>query len=97
MCKELPVIPFNKVVDPKRIIQKMEGRGGGGAQGVADPKKQPTKQKLMALAQIHFYMRQNKHFRLFLFFQLFYNVGPRPIVWCGFTCCQVKRSGRRAG
>jgi hypothetical protein len=43
MCKELPVIPFNKVVDPKRIIQKMEGRGGGGAQGVAD-QKNPTKQ-----------------------------------------------------
>jgi hypothetical protein len=42
MCKEMPVIPFNKVVDPKRIIKKMEGQGGGGggggeAQGVADP------------------------------------------------------------
>jgi hypothetical protein len=36
MCKELPVIPVNKVVDPKRII-KMEGRGGGEAQGVAEP------------------------------------------------------------
>jgi hypothetical protein len=35
MRKELPVIPVNKVVDPK----KMEGRGGGEAQGVADPKK----------------------------------------------------------
>jgi hypothetical protein len=22
MCKEFPVIPFNKVVDPKRIIRK---------------------------------------------------------------------------
>jgi hypothetical protein len=31
MCKELPVIPVNKVVDPKRIIRKMEGRGGGEA------------------------------------------------------------------
>jgi hypothetical protein len=40
MCKELPVIPVNKVVDPKRIIGKMEGQGGGGeAQGVADQKK----------------------------------------------------------
>jgi hypothetical protein len=40
MCKEMLVIPFNKVVDPKRIIgTKMEGRGGGGeAQGVAGPK-----------------------------------------------------------
>jgi hypothetical protein len=41
MCKELPVILVNKVVDPKRIIGKnIEGRGGGEAQGVADPKKE---------------------------------------------------------
>jgi hypothetical protein len=39
MCKELPVIPVNKVVDPKRIMGKMEGQGGGEAQGVADQKK----------------------------------------------------------
>jgi hypothetical protein len=39
MCKEMPVIAVNKVVDPKRIIQKNGGRGGGEAQGVADPKK----------------------------------------------------------
>jgi hypothetical protein len=39
MCKELPVIPVNKVVDPKRIIGKMEGQGVVEAQGVADPKK----------------------------------------------------------
>jgi hypothetical protein len=39
MCKEMPVIPVNRVVDPKRIIRKMEGRGGVEAQGVADPKK----------------------------------------------------------
>jgi hypothetical protein len=39
MCKEMPVILVNKVVDPKRIIGKKEGRGGGEAQGVADPKK----------------------------------------------------------
>jgi hypothetical protein len=25
MCKELPVIPVNKVVDPKRIIRKNGG------------------------------------------------------------------------
>jgi hypothetical protein len=31
MCKELPVILFNTVVDPKRII------GGGEEQVVADP------------------------------------------------------------
>jgi hypothetical protein len=39
MYKEMPVISVNKVVDPKRIIKKMEGRGGGEAQGVTDPKK----------------------------------------------------------
>jgi hypothetical protein len=39
MCKEMPVIPVNRVVDPKRIIGKMEGRGGAEAQGVADPPK----------------------------------------------------------
>jgi hypothetical protein len=38
MCKEMPVIPVNKVLDPKRIIEKMEGRGGGEAQGVTDQK-----------------------------------------------------------
>jgi hypothetical protein len=38
MCKEMPVIPVNKVEDTKRII-KMEGWGGGEAQGVADPKR----------------------------------------------------------
>jgi hypothetical protein len=39
MCKELPVILVNKVVDPKRIIRKTEGQGGGEAQGVGDQKK----------------------------------------------------------
>jgi hypothetical protein len=39
-AEEMPVIPVDKVVDKKRIIRKMEGRGGGEAQGVADPKKQ---------------------------------------------------------
>jgi hypothetical protein len=29
MCKEMPVIPVNKVVDKKRIIRKKEGQGGG--------------------------------------------------------------------
>jgi hypothetical protein len=41
MCKEM-VILVKKVVDPKRIIGKTEGRGGGEAQGVADPNKQKT-------------------------------------------------------
>jgi hypothetical protein len=35
----MPVIPVNRVLDKKRIFGKMEGQGGGEAQGVADPKK----------------------------------------------------------
>jgi hypothetical protein len=38
MCKEMPVIPINKVVDPKKYSEKMEGQGGGETQGVGDPK-----------------------------------------------------------
>jgi hypothetical protein len=38
MCKEMPVIPVNRVVDPNRIIGKREGRVGREAQGVADKK-----------------------------------------------------------
>jgi hypothetical protein len=38
MCKEMMVIPVNRVVDMKRIIGKMLGRGGGAAQGVAGKK-----------------------------------------------------------
>jgi hypothetical protein len=40
MCKEMLVIPVNRVVDKKRIIGKMEEQGGGEAQRVNDPKKQ---------------------------------------------------------
>jgi hypothetical protein len=39
MSMVLLVIMVNKVVDLKRIIGKMEGQGGGEAQGVADPQK----------------------------------------------------------
>jgi hypothetical protein len=41
MCKEMLVIPGNKVVDKKRIIGKRVGLGGGEAQGVADPPPPP--------------------------------------------------------
>jgi hypothetical protein len=42
MCKEMPVIPVNKVVDPKRIFGKNGGpRRRRGAQGVADQKNHP--------------------------------------------------------
>jgi CubicO group peptidase (beta-lactamase class C family) len=43
------VIPVNKVVDKKRIIGKMEGRGGGEAQGVADPP--PTVVRIGSLSE----------------------------------------------
>jgi hypothetical protein len=39
----LLVIPVNKAVDPKRIIGKMKGQGGGEAQGVAEPPPQKKK------------------------------------------------------
>jgi hypothetical protein len=32
MCKEMPIIPVNKMVNPKRIIGKMQGQGRGEAQ-----------------------------------------------------------------
>jgi hypothetical protein len=32
----MPVIPINRVVDKERVIGKMEGLGGGEAQGAAD-------------------------------------------------------------
>jgi hypothetical protein len=37
MCKEMLVIPVDRVIDKKRIILKMEGQGGGEALGF--PKK----------------------------------------------------------
>jgi hypothetical protein len=36
MCEEMAVILVDRVVDKKRIIGKMEGQGGGEAQGVTD-------------------------------------------------------------
>jgi hypothetical protein len=38
----MPVIPVSRVVDPKRIMEKMEGQRGGEAQGVADQQKKMT-------------------------------------------------------
>jgi hypothetical protein len=32
MCKEIPVIQVNRVVDPKKNNKKMEGLGGGETQ-----------------------------------------------------------------
>jgi hypothetical protein len=39
MRKEMPIILVDRVVDPKRIIGKMDGQGGGEVQGVADTHK----------------------------------------------------------
>jgi hypothetical protein len=38
----MPVIPVSRVVDPKRIMEKMEGQRGGEAQEVADQPKNKT-------------------------------------------------------
>jgi hypothetical protein len=38
-CKVMPVIPVNKVVDPKRIIVKNGGPRRRRGTGVADPQK----------------------------------------------------------
>jgi hypothetical protein len=45
MCKEMPVIPVNRVVDTKRVIGK-NAREGGEAQGVADPPKIMSKENM---------------------------------------------------
>jgi hypothetical protein len=61
MCKELPGIPINKVVDPKRIIRKMEGQGGEEAQGVADPQKKNNlsrEEKKEATSSSRFILRE---------------------------------------
>jgi hypothetical protein len=39
MCKEMSVIPVNRVVDKKTVTRKNEGQGGGEAQGADDPLK----------------------------------------------------------
>jgi hypothetical protein len=43
MCKEMPVILISRVVNTKRVIGKLEGRGGGEARGVSDPKNKVNK------------------------------------------------------
>jgi hypothetical protein len=45
----MPVILVDRVVDKKRIIRKMEGRGGGEAYGVTDH----TVLKKLFLMQLH--------------------------------------------
>jgi hypothetical protein len=66
MCKEMPVIQVNKVVDPKRTIAQdattAESRGGGEAQGVADP---PPPKKKCLLYSLHY---------IFVCFVLYYIV-----------------------
>jgi hypothetical protein len=50
MCKEMPVIPVDRVVDVKRI--QMEGRGGGGTRDRWPPPPPKKKHKVNQLAQI---------------------------------------------
>jgi hypothetical protein len=39
MCKEMPHIQVNRMVNKKKMIGKMGGCGGGEARGVAEQKK----------------------------------------------------------
>jgi hypothetical protein len=50
MCKEMPVIPVNRVVDTKKNNPKNGGQGGGKSQGVADPSPPPQKMASSKLA-----------------------------------------------
>jgi hypothetical protein len=59
-----------KVVDPKRIIGKMEGLRGGEAQGVADQKKPAELLKLMNIRYLCFFVKSLSA-DTYLFFQLF--------------------------
>jgi hypothetical protein len=45
MCKEMPVIPVNKVVDEKRIFGKRGLRKRRRGTRVADPKKEKKGKK----------------------------------------------------
>jgi hypothetical protein len=45
MCKDVPVIPVDRVVDKKKISGKREGLEVGNAQGVVDPKRAPERQE----------------------------------------------------
>jgi hypothetical protein len=47
MCKAIPVIQVNRVVDQKDKLEKMEGQGGGEAQGATAP----TQKYLFTLEQ----------------------------------------------
>jgi hypothetical protein len=59
MCKEMPVILVNKVVDKKRIIGKKKGRGGGKEHGVvAHP---PKKEGLLFYIHIGMYIHTYIH------------------------------------
>jgi hypothetical protein len=48
MCKELPVIPVNKVVDPKRIIgKKWRDKEEDRHKGLLTPGLPPQKKKVI--------------------------------------------------
>jgi hypothetical protein len=52
MCKEMMVTLVNRVVDPKRIIGKMEGRGGEEAQQKKTKKSDSQLSKLSKLSTL---------------------------------------------
>jgi hypothetical protein len=46
MCREIPLIPVDRVMDTKRIIGRRKVCGGGEAQGVPDRPKNFEEKKL---------------------------------------------------
>jgi hypothetical protein len=58
MCKEMPVIPVDRMVDKKRIIGKMEGpRWRRGTRGCPPPKKKTMYVLAYALHNLPFLYR----------------------------------------
>jgi hypothetical protein len=58
MCKEMPVIPVNKVVVPKTILGKMECRGGERHKGSLTKKRSYKTVGLLYICNLSKHMHQ---------------------------------------
>jgi hypothetical protein len=79
MCKEMPVIPGNKVVDPKRIIEK-----NGGPSRRRGTRGSLTKKKRFAVTvhmQVHTYIEEKKMSENVLSEMETHQIGPRLTVF----------------
>jgi hypothetical protein len=52
----MPVIPVNRVVDTKRIIEKMEGRGGEELRGTDPPPRKKKVPTCLTYIQMFFFL-----------------------------------------